>query len=269
MFKNLLNAIDTISIIATLHRVKLEMVKLGLEFENEISESLIKRFKREIQKGKKVDTDIYELQVIKISKAKSIIGYLLVKKNPLSVGTSKKQKRSKDHKRELIFAGLHQPHLKTNQEHIKNSFSVIAELITDCKVNSIDFSVDGYSTIPIVKHQISYLNYVFRDYVNHLSRVEHFENSYYINNPLSPYNLNFEFERVLVYDKCLKHKLNGKYLNWKRLEVTVKINNQKLSASLLFEIQESVSHLSLCFFNEFYYDAEPLKKQIELMKIRD
>jgi len=268
MFKNLLNAIDTISIIATLHRVKIEMVKLDLEFENEVSESLIKRFKREIQKGKKVDTNIYELQVIKISKAKSIIGYLLVKKNPLSVVTSKKQKRSKDHKRELVFAGLHQPHLKTNQEHIKNSFSVIAELIKACKVNSIDFSIDGYANIPIVKHQVSYLDYVFRDYVNHLSRTEHYENSYYINNPISPYNPNFVFERVLVYDKCLKHKLNGKYLNWKRLEVTVNIN-QKLSASLLYEIQESVSHLSLCFFNQFKYDDEPLKKQIELMKMRD
>ena len=234
MVKTPLVGVDTIRFLATLTALKKELKKLNLEYENQVSISLINRFKKEVLKANnQVKKEDFDLEVVKISKAKSLLGYMLIKKNYKSISISKKQKRAKDHKREIIFTGLNQPTKKHYQEHLKASYEVIKHFVARFKVDTIDLSIDGLNCKIIDEQRKSLLNDVFADYINHKSNIQIKESSYYLNNPINPNNPRFNFEKILVYDKFIKEgglkKLSLDYRYWKRLEVTIKIINEKLN----------------------------------------
>lgn len=273
MVKTPLIGVDTIRFIATLTALKKELKKLNLEYENQVSISLINRFKKEVLKANnQVKKEDFDLEVVKISKDKSLLGYMLIKKNYKSISLSKKQKRAKDHKREIIFTGLNQPTKKHYQEHLKASYEVIKHFVSRFKVDTIDLSVDGLNSKIIDEQRKYLLNDVFADYINHKSNVQIKESSYYLNNPINPNNPRFNFEKILVYDKFIKEgglkKLSLDYRYWKRLEVTIKIINEKLNISLLDEVLESINHLSMSYFLDSSYDDTLLIKQKELLELR-
>lgn len=273
MIKTPLIGVDTIRFITTLTALKKELRKLNLEYENQVSVSLLNKFKKEVLKANnQVKKEDFDLEVVKISKDKSLLGYLLIKKNYKSISLSKKQKRDKDHKREIIFTGLNQPTKKHHQEHLKASYEIIKHFVARFKVDTIDLSIDGLHNMLISEQTKYLLNDVFADYINHKSNTQIKESSYYLNNPINPNNPRFDFDKILVYDKFIKEsrlkKLPLDFKYWKRLEVTIKIINEKLNLSLLDEMVESINHLSIEYFFNSSYDDTLLTTQKELLELR-
>ena len=273
MVETPLVGVDTIRFIASLTALKKELRRLNLEYENQVSVSLINKFKKEVLKtDNQVKKEDYDLDVISISKDKSLLGYMLIKKNYKSITASKKQKKAKGYKREIIFTGLNQPTKKPQQEHIKASYSIIKRFVARFTVDSIDLSIDGLNSLIVAKQTKYLLNDVFADYINHKSNIQIKDSSYYINNPINPNNPRFNFDKILVYDKFKKEgglkKLSLDLKDWRRLEVTIKIVNEKLNPSLFDEIVESIYYLSFNFFLNNSYDNALLQKQIQLLELR-
>lgn len=110
------------------------------------------------------------------------------------------------------------------------------------------------------------------NYINHRSNTQSKESSYYLNNPINPTNSRFNFDKILVYDKFIKEgrlkKLSLDYRYWKRLEVTVKIINEKLNISLLDEMVESINYLSMSYFLDSKLDDTLLTVQKKLLELR-
>ncbi|MDA7847861.1 hypothetical protein N8972_00015 [Sulfurospirillum sp.] len=259
------------------------MKKLELEYKKEIDISLNERFKKEILKADRtnqVKKEDYNLDVIEVSKDKSLLGYILIKKNFSSITTSKKQKRSKNHMREIIFTGFNQPSKKPHQVHLKASYDVLKAFVYRFRIVSFDISIDGLKNIYICNKNKYTLNGFFSEFINSKSLVEVYKTSYYVNNPFTPNpSHRFSLERVLVYDKHLKEgrykgkpikwdKLKQLPTEWKRLELTIKVNNEKLNISLLDEVVEYSKLLSKSFFGSSFYDDILLQSQMEFLKLR-
>lgn len=280
MYKTPHIGVDTIRFIATLTALKKELRKLNLEYDNQVSISLLEGFKKEVLRAdKRLKKEDFNLEVISISQAKSLLGYMLIKKNNKSIFLSKKQKRAKDHKREVIFTGLNQPTNKPHQRHLIASYDVIKQLVARFKVDTIDLSIDGCNSIVISNRTKYLLNNVFSDYINDKSNIQLYQTSYYLNNPINTNNPRFSFDKILVYDKFIKEskkknriikwdKLKHIHIDWKRLEVTVKITNEKLNISLLDEIVNSISSLSMGYFSDYSLNDTLLTKQKQLLELR-
>lgn len=273
MFQTPQTGVDTIRFTVTLTALKKELSKLNLEYENQVSLSLLNKFKKEVFKANnQVKKEDFDLEVIKISKDKSLLGYMLIKKNFKSIYLSKKQKRAKDHKREIIFTGLNQPTKKHYQEHLKVSYEVVKHFVARFKVDTIDLSLDGLNGTIIAEQTKYLLNDVFKDYINHRSNTQIKESSYYLNNPINPTNPRFNFDKIIVYDKFIKEsrfkKLSSDFKYWKRFEVTIKIINEKLNISLLDDMVESINYLSMSYFLDSKLDDTLLTLQKKLLELR-
>ncbi len=260
MFHTPLYGIDTIRYIVTLVKLRKLMNELNLEYEVKISKSMMKTFKKEVSKLTNINTHNFELQIIKISKAKSLIGYMLVKKNLNSDKYAQYIKKKKDNFREIIFTGLHQPTKYINKEHLETSYSVISRFSDKCFNCTIDIALDGLSHYQIDKKVLDNLMCI---YYKSTKDTKIYKNSYYINKILSPESANFKYERLIIYDKYQK---NGLYEYWKRLETTIHIK-RKLTISKLDEVLVSISQLASNYFDSKYYNFSLLEQQQKLLNI--
>lgn len=278
MYQSSLIGVDTIRFIATLTALEKELSKLNLEYDNKVSVSLIQRFKKEVlKKSLHIKRDDFELEVISISKDKSLLGYMLVKKNYKSISQSVKQKRAKDYKREIIFTGLNQPTKKHHKKHIHATYEVIKQFVRRFKVDSFDISIDGINRTVIQEQSKAIMNNTFLDVINYKSDIQLYEDkktgscSYYINNPYFKTN-RFSLAKLLIYNKYAKDgylEYFGMYASsWKRLELTIKVNNEKLTVSLLDKIIESIKFLSDNYFVNRKLDDTLLQQQKQLLKLR-
>jgi hypothetical protein len=252
--------IDTVRYIVTLVKLRKLMNELNLEYEIKISKSMMKIFKKEVSKLTSTHINDFELQIVKISKAKSLLGYMLVKKNINSDNYARHIKKKKGAYKEIIFTGLHQPTKKTAKEHLEASYRVISRFIDKCFNPSIDIALDGLYDTQIDK---KILDNTMSMYFNSTKDTKQYRNSYYINNILSPKSSIFTFKRLIIYDKFLK---NGAYEKWKRLEVTVNIS-KKLTVSKIDEVLVSVSLLAGNYFDNSYYHYTSLEKQQKKLNI--
>ncbi len=260
MFHTPMYGIDTIRYIVTLVKLRKLMNELNLEYEIKISKSMMKIFKKEVSKLTSTHINNFELQIVKISKAKSLLGYILVKKNINSDNYARQIKKKKGAYREIIFTGLHQPTKQTAKEHLEASYRVISRFVDKCPNSTIDIALDGLCSPQIDKRALDSLMCM---YFNNIKDTKQYRNSYYINNILSPKSSIFTFKRLIIYDKFLK---NGAYEKWKRLEVTVNIS-KKLTVSKLDEVLVSVSLLAGNYFDNNNYDYTSLEKQQKKLNI--
>ena len=254
--------IDTIRYIITLVKLKKLMNKLNLKYERKISKSMMDMFKKEVLKTTNTYIKDFELQVIKISDAKSIIGYMLVKKNIASDDYVVNIKKKKSDYREVVFAGLYQPTKNTNNKHLQASYDVISRFVDKCFNPVIDISIDGLSSIDINK---KHLDNVMSDYITSKAHTKKYYTSWYINTILSPNNPSFLFKRLNIYDKCVK---NGKYINWKRFEPTIGLK-KKLTIAKIDEILPSILLCANNYFDCKRYDYTQLEVQQQLLKLKE
>ncbi len=272
MFYNLLIGIDTIRIILTQHRLNTMMIRLNLEYETDIDIKIIERFKKEIDRGTRDDQTKeidYKLDVISISKNKSLFGYILVKNNYPTIQEAKRQKKSKrEYKRQVIFTALNQPLLSPIDKHKDIMYSLIREFLKVSAKNSIeiDISVDGKNTTPITFKNIAKFKNLQKNHIDKDSKVIHFQNSFYINEPDTPINDYFALTRVNVYDKYKKHKEHRKctvqYKNWHRVECTYKIKQKSLDEVVINKMIDNIIFISNDYFGVNSYDTFFLEDQI-------
>lgn len=277
MFYNLHIGVDTIRIILTQHRLNTMMKRLNLEYETDIDRKMIERFKKEIDRGTRDDQTKeidYKLDVISISKNSSLFGYILVKNNYVTIKESKRQKKSKrSYKRQVIFTALNQPLSNPATNHIDIMYRMIKEFLQVSQKNSIevDVSVDGKNTKPIIFKNIEEFKKLQMNHICNDSKVIHYQNSFYINEPATPINDYFVLNRINVYDKYKKHiqhrKCPIKYKNWHRVESTYKIKQNRLSLSTINMIVENSIFISNDYFGTKSYDTSLLEKQIKLLDI--
>lgn len=260
MFHTPMYGIDTVRYIVTLVKLRKLMNELNLEYEIKISKTMMNTFKKEVSKLTNAHINDFELQIVKISKAKSLIGYMLVKKNINSDSYARHIKKKKGAYREIIFTGLHQPTKQTAKEHLEASYRVIGRFIDKCLNSTIDIALDGLYSPQIDKKALDRLMYM---YFNSTKDTKQYRDSYYINNILSPKSSIFTFKRLIIYDKFLK---NGAYENWKRLEITVNIS-KKLTVSKIDEVLASVSLLAGNYFENSNYHYTSLEKQQKKLNI--
>lgn len=254
--------IDTIRYIITLTQLRKLMKKLELEYQKKVSKTQMNRFKKEVTKVTGIKQSEYNLDIVKISKAKSLIGYMLVKTNDKSINFAKHHHKKKSNYKEVIFTSINQPQQKTHHTHLAQSYSVISAFINICKNPIVDFTVDGFNSININK---IHLDNIMCDYIANKKHTNKYLNSYYINTIQSPNNPNFEFIRLNIYDKYIKHKIHK---NWKRIELTVSFK-KLLTLSKIDEMLNSFSLLSSNYFSSNTYSYVKLEQQQKQLQIRE
>jgi len=254
--------IDTIRYIITLTQLRKLMKKLELEYQKEVSKTQMNRFKKEVTKVTGIKQSEFNLDIVKISKAKSLIGYMLVKTNDKSINFAKHHHKKKSNYKEVIFTSINQPQHKTHHNHLARSYEVISAFVNICKNPTVDFTVDGLNNIDIDK---IHLDSIMCHYIDNTKHTKKYLNSYYINTIKSPINPNFKLIRLNIYDKYKKHKVHE---NWKRIELTVSFK-KLLTLSKIDEILDSLSILSSNYFHSDTYSYAKLEQQQKQLQIRE
>ena len=223
--------IDTIRLTPIYKTVMKLVNKLGLEVTKATKNSPVSRTintiltesKRDFKKRYKEDKFNPVVEVVKLTKGKSISNYMIVIRNtPLLFDVATHHKKAKDTFCMVVFTGLHQPTGKIESEAMKTIKSFTNRKIF--KLHSLDIAIDTqedkqsirYSRkesfkanlMPYSRHGVIIPpNGATSFYINHLERVN--------------------MGKVVYYDKYLKEtryhgkKLSNDLSNWKRLETTL------------------------------------------------
>jgi len=210
----------------------------------------------------------YDVKFIKIGNQRNISGYILVKCNIESVDLSKRRKKKKTFYSEVVFCGLRQPTKEIN----KSTYSVLSNFIKRFKVSDLDICFDGLSEIAINSKNINQYYYMFNEYINNFSKdTEIIKSSFYINTPSSPNDDTDYFKKICVYDKFIKEskhkKIDPRYTNWKRLEVTVNVHF-KFNGFVIDDYIEDIKRTAKSYFNTSNFSYEYLDLQCKLLTDR-
>ena len=224
--------IDTIRLTANYKTAIKMLSKRGLKAiqapkNSPVSEAikkLKKEAKRDFKKRYKVEKFSPVIEVVKLTKGKSVSNYMIIIRNtPLLFDLATHHKKAKDNFCLIVFTGLHQPTSKVQSEAVK-TISQFTKRKT-FKLYSLDVAIDTED-----KRSISHKRKeAFKDGLMPFSKCgviipPNGATSLYINEVEGLERIS----RILYYDKYLKqtqhHKqrgINADLRNWKRLEVTL------------------------------------------------
>jgi hypothetical protein len=252
--------LDTLRFIVPSKTLSNFLSRYHLKATDSIKNELIFQYlAREIQ-GK----SDYKIEAVKISQSNNLSGYLLIKQNFESVATAKGRKKQKSFYSEVIFTGLRQP-----SKSIKIETYEIARLfVKRFKVSSLDITFDGLTPLAIHGDNLARLQWLFRDYITMHKTTAIESTTFYINRPRATDSDTDRFIKIKVYDKYLKEsrykKLPDEVRDWKRLEVTIKIDCKFGGMSLDDYILDVLSIAKRLFeFDDFSLDY--LLLQIKLL----
>lgn len=226
--------IDTIRLIGKYDTVSNLCQRLGLEITQAKSNTPLSNKLKELNSitdnKRRYKKEAYKptLEVVKLAKGKALSNYMTITRNtPLLFDYAISNKKAKNTYCMIEFSGLHQPTSHINKEAIQ----IISKFLKRkaFKLHSIDIATDTKDPTPInYKSKSKHANTSTE--LKDLGVISH-ASSLYINNPKSD-----NIGRILYYDKYLKqtrhHKQNLplNLRDWKRLEVTIKVdifNNKK------------------------------------------
>ena len=209
----------------------------------------------------------YEVKIIKIGKTQNLSSYILIKQNLESVTISKRRKKSKSYYSEIIFAGLRQPTKNINLV----TYEILSLFIKRFKVSNLDICFDGLNEIDINKSNFYKLADVFEKYINSFDDVRIEQTSFYINEVSSRLEDTDKFIKMLAYDKYAKEsrykKLDDELKNWKRLEVTLKVEF-KFKGFNLKDYIKDVEVTAKKYFNTLSFSYDYLNLQSKLLTDR-
>ncbi len=204
------------------------------------------------------------VKFVKIGTTQNLSSYILIKLNVETIELSKSRKKSKSYYCEVIFTGLRQPTKKITID----TYTILYKFINRFKVSDIDICIDGLSDIPINDKNIDRYYYIFRDYINSFSDALIERTSFYINVPTNPSKDTDYFKKILLYDKYIKEsrnkKVEDKYINWKRLEVTLNVKC-KFKGFNLDDYLGDIQSIGKKYFNSSSFTYEYLELQKKLL----
>jgi len=220
--------IDTIRLTPIYKTVMKLVDKLGLEVTTAKKNSpisrtisnILKESQRDFKKRYKADTFKPVVEVVKLTKGKSISNYMIVIRNtPLLFDVATHHKKAKDTFCMVVFTGLHQPTGKIESEAMKIIKSFTSR--KTFKLHSLDIAIDTNDKRSISHKRKESFKADLMPYSKHgvISK----GSSLYINDLEHLESMS----RILYYDKYLKEtRYHGKELSndlsdWKRLEVTL------------------------------------------------
>lgn len=258
--------IDTIRVIGN-YTTTLKMVeRMGLSVElpnknSPISKTVTNLLKiEEYDPNKtryKVEKFSPSVEVVKLSKGKSVSNYMIITKNiPLLFDHALKHKVKKDNFCLITFTGLHQPNKKIESEAVKLMKMFLKR--KTFKLQSIDLAIDHQSIETINKEGLESFKRCLEPYSKHgVTMPPNKATSYYINQIE-----HFRVSRILYYDKYLKAKQQKERIptawkRWKRLEITLtfdvmsKDNRGFIEYLKLIELNEILS-----LFKDIYNKAK-------------
>ena len=176
--------------------------------------------KRDFKKRYKAEKFIPVVEVVKLTKGKSVSNYMIIIRNtPLLFDLATHHKKAKDTFCMVVFTGLHQPTKKVESEAMK----IISKFTKrkSFKLHSLDIAIDTTDHKSINKKRSKSFKKQLAPYSKHGVKLE--GSSLYINNIEHKQSIS----KILYYDKYLKtqyHKQKGvsnDLRNWKRLEITL------------------------------------------------
>ena len=206
----------------------------------------------------------YDVKYIEIGNTNNLSGYILIKQNFESTTVSKKRKKRKSFYTQVVFAGLRQP----TKDISISTYSILSMFIKRFKVDDLDICFDGLSELAINEDTLMMYRFLFKDYISSFSDTHREQTSFYINEPSSPLSDTDKFKKILVYDKFLKESrykdLSKELQNWKRLEVTLKVQF-KMKGFILDDYIEDIKRTALKYFNTSSFSYEYLNMQNKLL----
>jgi hypothetical protein len=221
--------IDTIRLTPIYETVMKLVNRLGLKAtkptkNSPVSETIAKILKasqRDFKKRYKADKFSPVVEIVKLTKGKSVSNYMIVIRNtPLLFDLATHHKKAKDTFCMVVFTGLHQPTKKIESEAMK-IISTFTKRKT-FKLHSLDIAIDTQDKRSISHKRKESFKADLMPYSKHgvISK----GSSLYINYLEQKQGIS----RILYYDKYLKqtqhHKQEGistELQDWKRLEVTL------------------------------------------------
>lgn len=221
--------IDTITQIAYYETIKKLIEKEGLKIEQNATNLPLSSYIKSLENSLKFDKklrykkDDFKLsfEFVKFAKGKTLNNYMIIIKNtPFLMNHALKHKKAKDTFCLLVYAGLHQPTKKTNNQAVKFISKMIKR--KSFKIIDIDIATD-YKTEKRINYKMK------NEFKNALKGLE---NNSYIVKKSSLYTNDTkdkQIDKILLYDKGKKHieqkqKLSDELTKWQRLEITFKLN---------------------------------------------
>jgi len=248
---------DTISFKTTLSALTKKLNELGLELKDSSDNFIINQYFLEKEIKLKDDRNV---QFVKISNAKNLSGYILIKNNEESISTSKKMKQSKSHYVEVVFAGLRQPSKKIQMK----TYTVLSHFIKRFKVAYVDVCFDGKCSVPIDSKM--YHIQLFDAYEGRKTKSTLYGTSFYVNAPSAPNEDADYFVKILLYDKYKKESrykvLDDTWRDWKRIEFRVKLGMKFKESDALADYLYSMLPVTKRYFKTEEMDSYYFDKQV-------
>ena len=233
------------------------MNELGLELKDSSDNFIINQYFLEKEIKLKDDRNV---QFVKISSAKNLSGYILIKNNEDSISASKKMKQSKSHYVEVVFAGLRQPSKQIQME----TYKVLSACIKRFKVAYVDVCFDGECSVPIDSKM--YHTQLFNAYEGRKTKNTLYGTSFYINAPSARDEDADYFIKILLYDKYKKesrHKsLDTTWRDWKRIEFRVSLDMKFKESEALADYLYSMLPLAKKYFKTDEVDSHYFDQQV-------
>jgi hypothetical protein len=231
--------------------------ELGLELKGSSDNFIINQYFLEKEIKLKDDRNV---QFVKISSAKNLSGYILIKNNEESISASKKMKQSKSHYVEVVFAGLRQPSKQIDMK----TYEVLSALIKRFKVAYVDVCFDGRCSMPI--DSMIYHTKLFNAYEGRKTNNTLYGTSFYINAPSAPNEDADYFIKILLYDKYKKESryksLDTTWRDWKRIEFRVSLDMKFKETEALADYLYSMLPLAKKYFKTDEVDSHYFDQQI-------
>ncbi len=233
------------------------MDELELEVKKSSSNFIINKYFLEKEIKLKDDSSV---QFVKISSAKNLSGYILIKNNEESISASKNIKQSKFHYVEVVFAGLRQPSKKIGMK----TYEVLSHFIKRFKVAYVDVCFDGRCSVPMDAKM--YHKQLFDAYEGKETKSTLYGTSFYVNAPLAPDRDADYFVKILLYDKykkeCRHKALNDTWRDWKRIEFRVSLDMKFKESDALADYLYSMIPVAKKYFKTEEMDSHYFSKQV-------
>ncbi len=245
------------TLIKVLDRMDLKAIKpIKGSPASEVVEKLKEDAKKDFKKRYKSDKFSPVVEVVKLTKGKSVSNYMIIIRNtPLLFDLATHHKKAKDTFCMVVFTGLHQPTKKVESEAMK----IVSKFTKrkSFKLHSVDIAIDTTDFRSITYKRKESFKADLMPYSKHgvISK----GTSLYINDTEGLERIS----RVLYYDKYLKqtqhHKQKGvskDLQNWKRLEVTLTFDVTKQENKGFTQYIEGLN------FIDDLYDIDEVGKKV-------
>jgi len=185
---------------------------------SDVIKKLKKETLRDTKTRYKADKFRPVVEVVKLTKGKSVSNYMIIIRNtPFLFDHAIKKKKSKDTYCMILFTGLHQPTKKIESEAMK----IISQFlkIKNIKLCRLDIAKDLHDPRAINKEGLKGFKEQFKSVSSCGVRLH--IGSYYINRIEQFKNMTINYYDK--YKKAKEHKENvcNEWSNWKRLEITL------------------------------------------------